>query len=109
MRVIIRLRQGPKLRRKPRKNQHVALAFAALLTPAALMTCVLGLWRLGADLGLTGQFAISSGFFSHAQVWLCIAALLQIAAAILNRYGRSDAALPESEDSKVGILLKSES
>ena len=109
MRVVIRLRQGRKLKRKPRKNQHVALALASLITPLALMACVLGLWRLAADLGVAGQFAIASGFFSHWQVWLCASALLQIASTLLNRYGRNEPSLPKSEEATVGTLLKSES
>ncbi|MFN3325912.1 MAG: hypothetical protein ACK5AZ_20640 [Bryobacteraceae bacterium] len=90
MLVRIRLRQGPTLRRKRRKNQRLALAAAALLTPAALMACVLALWRLGADLSITSEFAISEGLFSHWQVWLAMAFLLQFAAMWLNRYGRGD-------------------
>jgi hypothetical protein len=109
MRVTIRLRQGRKLKRKLRKNQHVALAFAALLTPGALMACVLGLWRLGSDLGAAGQFAIASGFFSHWQVWLGASAILQIVATLLNRYGRPEPDLPKSEDADVATLLKYES
>ena len=90
MLVRIRFRQGPKLKRKLRKNQHVALAFSALLTPAALMTCALGFWRIAADLNLSRQFAIPSGFFSHWQVWLGSAALLELGAILLNRYGRAE-------------------
>jgi len=90
MLVRIRFRQGPKLKRKLRKNQHVALAFSALLTPAALMACALGFWRIAADLNLSRQFAISAGFFSHWQVWLASAALLELVAIALNRYGRAE-------------------
>jgi len=89
MRVTIRLGTGPKLKRNRRKNQHIALALAALLTPAALMACALGCWRLAADLNLTRQFAISAGFFSHWQVWLCLATVLECVAIALNRYGNA--------------------
>lgn len=94
--VRIRLSSGKKLQRKPRKNQHVALAAASLLTPAALMACMLGLWRLTADLNATGQFPISSGIFSHWQVWLALAGSLQFFATVLNRYGKQ-ATLPNIE------------
>ena len=94
--VRIRLSSGTKVRRKQRKNQHVALATASLLTPAAVMACVLALWRLAADLNATGQFPIPNGLFSHWQVWLTLAASLQFCATILNRYGKSQAVLPES-------------
>jgi hypothetical protein len=36
----------------------------------------------------TGEFAISRGVFSHWQVWLAMAVILQVCAAMLNRYGR---------------------
>ncbi len=87
MRVILRLKHGPIIRRKRRKNQQVALAASALLTPAAVMACALALWRIGADLALTGPFAIPSGVFSHWQVWFALAALLEVCALSLSRYG----------------------
>jgi hypothetical protein len=86
------------VRQKRRKNQHVALALASLLTPAAVMACVLTLWRLAADLNVTGQFPITEGLFSHWQVWLTVAVTLQFSAILLNRYGKADAVLPETVD-----------
>jgi hypothetical protein len=68
----------------------MALAAAVLLTPAAFLVGVVGLWRLTADLGFTAGFAISSGIFSHWQVWLAMAVLLQVCARLLNRYGKSE-------------------
>jgi hypothetical protein len=94
--VRIRLSDGPKVRRNQRKNQHLALGLAALLTPVAVMAIVLALWRLGADLRTTGEFPISAGLFSHWQVWLTGAALLQFLAMILNRYGNAEPALQEA-------------
>jgi hypothetical protein len=55
----------------------------ALLTPAAVVALVLGLWRVSSDLGWTEQFLIPSGFFSHWQVWIALAIVLQVAAASL--------------------------
>lgn len=98
MLVRIRLDSKTRVREKRRKNQHVALALAALLTPAAVMACVLAFWRLAADLNITGLFPISSGLFSHWQVWLALAASLQFSATLLNRYGKAEAAVPESID-----------
>jgi hypothetical protein len=87
------------VRQKRRKNQHVALALASLLTPAGVMACVLTLWRLAADLSFTGQFPITDGLFSHWQVWLTVAATLQFSAIVLNRYGKAEAIVPETVDS----------
>lgn len=95
--VRIRLSSGRKLQRKQRKNQRLALAVASLLTPGAVMACVLGVWGLAADLNVTTQFPIGNGLYSHWQVWLAIAALLQSCAHVLNRYGNPpEAVLPES-------------
>ncbi|MBI1787234.1 MAG: hypothetical protein HYR60_06740, partial [Acidobacteria bacterium] len=52
----------------------------------------LGFWRLAADLSWTGEFGISSGLFSHWQVWLTAAGLLQWGSWALTRYGRGDGA-----------------
>src|SRR5579863_2348312 len=96
--VRIRLSSGTRVQHKRRKNQHVALALASLLTPAAVMACVLVFWRLGADLNATGQFPIANGLFSHWQVWLTLGASLQFFATALNRYGKPQANLPKSGD-----------
>jgi hypothetical protein len=90
--VRIRIVKGLKVGRQRRKNRRIALAAAALLTPAAFLVGVFGVWRLTADLGFTAGFVISSGIFSHWQVWLATAVLLQLCARMLNRYGKSDAA-----------------
>jgi len=96
--VKIRFSSGARVRQKRRKNQHVALALASLLTPAAVMACVLTLWRLAADLNFTGQFPITDGLFSHWQVWVTVAATLQFLAIVLNRYGKPEAALQDTVD-----------
>jgi hypothetical protein len=96
--VRIRLSSGPKVRQKRRKNQHIALAMAALLTPAAVMACVLAFWRLAADLNATGRFPIPDGLFSHWQVWVALAASIQFSSILLNRYGKAETVLPEPGD-----------
>ena len=105
MLVRIQLNSKTKVRQKRRKNQHVALALAALLTPAAVMACVLAFWRLSADLNITGQFPIAGGLFSHWQVWLTLAVSLQFSATLLNRYGKAEIAVPESVDPDVNEEL----
>ena len=88
MRVRIRFGRGRQFQRGKGKNQRLALAMSALLTPAAVMASALGFWRLAADMKWTGEFGIASGPFSHWQVWLTFAVLLQGVAWALNRYGR---------------------
>ena len=86
--VRMRFGRGRQVYRVRGKNRRLALALSALLTPSAVMASVLGFWRLAADMKWTGEFGISSGLFSHWQVWLGSAALLQWVAWALNRYGR---------------------
>jgi len=88
--VRIRFGKGLKVGKKRRKNRRMALAVAALLTPAAFLVGVVGVWRLTADLGFTAGFAISSGIFSHWQVWLATAVILEVCARLLNRYGKGE-------------------
>ena len=90
--MIIRIRfgKGAKVEKGVRKNRRLASVAAALLNPAALIAAALALWRVTADMNLTRTFAITSGFFSHWQVWLGLAALLQLASRLLNRYARAE-------------------
>ena len=89
--MIVRIRIGHSAKsvRKPRQQRRFAIGVASLLTPAACLAGALGLWRIAADLNLTGSFAIASGFFSHWQVWMGAAIALQLGAQLLNRYAKS--------------------
>ena len=90
--MIVRIRFGraSHVGRKPRKNRRVAAALGSLLVPVAFMASVLGIWRIAADLKITGDFAIANGLFSHWQVWIASAVVLAFTARFLNRYGRGD-------------------
>jgi hypothetical protein len=87
--VRIRFGKGLKLGRKRQKDKRLALLLAVVLPPSALAAATLALWRIAADLNLTNSFAISSGVFSHWQVWLGAAVVLQMCGRALNRYGKS--------------------
>jgi hypothetical protein len=89
MLVRIQFGKGPTVERKRRKNQHLAQASASVLTAGAVMTAVLAIWRVAADLRLASNFAIPEGLFSHWQVWILSAGLLQTGSHFLNRYGRA--------------------
>ena len=88
--VRIRFRIGPKVVRYRRKNRRLALAFASFLTPAAVMAAALGVWGLAAGPQWTSTFVIPTGLFSHWQVWLGSAVLLQTGSHLLNRYGHAE-------------------
>jgi hypothetical protein len=64
-------------------SAQAADVLVALMTPAAVVVLVLGLWRLAADLGWTEVFPISTGFFSHWQVWMALAIALKFGGSAL--------------------------
>src|SRR5258708_17674991 len=64
-----------------RASEETADLLVALITPAAVIALVLGLWRLTADLEWTGSFLISHGFFSHWQGWISLALTRQLRAS----------------------------
>ena len=87
--VRIRFRTGPRVARRKGKNSRLAWGAAGLLTLGSVSCLFLGLWRLGVDVGWTGDFAFPDGsFFSHWQVWLLLALAIETAAWKLNHYGR---------------------
>src|SRR5205809_1136337 len=106
--VKIRFLDGRKISHSKRKNRHVALGLAALLTPGVLTAIALGCWRLAADLGMASQFAIADGFFSHWQVWFGIAVLAELTSLSLNRYGRGLPMWGSSGDKESPEALQSE-
>lgn len=59
----------------------------ALLTPAAVVAFVMGMWRLCMDLGWAGAFLISGGFFSHWQVWIALSIGLKMLSSTLITWG----------------------
>ena len=87
--VKLRVGSGPRVRRQGIRNRRAAITAAALLTPFSVLAFALGGWRLAADLNRASRFAISDGPLSHWQVWIAVSFLLQVAAAILNRYAET--------------------
>jgi len=88
--VRIRFDLGRKSQRRPSSDYGIALAAAALLSPASLVAFVLGVWSLCADMGWTGEFGIRQGIFSRWHTWLIISIVLQATALVLNRYGNAE-------------------
>ena len=64
-------------------TEEVGRIFVTFLTPMAVIAFVLAVWRLSRDLGWTEDFVISNGFFSHWQVWIVLAAGLEVSASWL--------------------------
>lgn len=65
--------------------QEAAHAASLMLSPICWSAWALVLWKLGADMRITGPFFVSEGFFSHWQVWFALACTVQFAAANLRR------------------------
>ena len=63
-------------------SREVMQFAGVFLRPATLTLAVLAFWRLSSDLGWTGDFFVSTGIFSHWQVWVALA----IAAHAASRY-----------------------
>ncbi|MBS1834169.1 MAG: hypothetical protein JST65_15740 [Acidobacteria bacterium] len=89
MRIKLRFPPGATVKQTPGKNRHVALAVAALMTPATLVMFVMAMWRLGSDLQMMTEFPITEGVWSHWQMWLAAASMSQLATVLLNRYGKT--------------------
>jgi putative Mn2+ efflux pump MntP len=70
-------------RRTATASAEAADVLVALVIPASLIAMALGLWRLTADVGWTQTFPISTGFFSHWQVWIALAIALKFGASAL--------------------------
>jgi hypothetical protein len=104
--VRIRFGRGSVVSRRKGKNGRLATLGASLLTMVSLSCASLGAWRLGADLGWTGDFVVESGFLSHWLVWIGFAAAMQYASWRLAGYAaltqeQQDAAEIDGESSPV--------
>src|SRR5882724_4910540 len=64
-------------------SSEAADVLVALITPSAVIALVMGIWRLTADIAWTDTFPVSSGFFSHWQVWIALAIGLKFGASVL--------------------------
>ena len=91
--MIVRIRFGhgrPVTRRKA-KNIPAARLTASMLGLIAICLGIFCFWRLGEDLGITGEFVFPTGFLSHWQVWLAAGAVTQYASWRLNSYSKQTA------------------
>ena len=76
------------------KQRKFAPVVGYFLIPMALVSYVLALWRLGADLNWLDEFFIHQGILSRWQVWLAIAIATHLIANQLNRIGSEDDGMP---------------
>jgi hypothetical protein len=65
--------------------KSLALAVSSLLTPCALVAFTLTFWSIAADMRWSTTFFVSTGLFSHWEVWLASAGLLLLLARLLGQ------------------------
>ena len=65
--------------------QQLGELLGALMGPAIVCSYAYALWSLAQNLGWTNSFVFQSGPFSNFFVWLAVASLISLAAAILGR------------------------
>src|SRR5271163_4162315 len=74
---------------------QLANILVALLTPAALVALVFGVWRVCMDLVWAGAFPVSGGFFSHWQVLIALSIGLKMLSSMLIAWGSRTAKFSE--------------
>ena len=95
--VHISVRLQPAISWTASASEALVTFIGVFLTPLALMEGALGVWRLCADLGWTGNFFIGSGLLSHWQVWIALAIATQAASVNLNRQLKAHAESAENQ------------
>jgi hypothetical protein len=86
--VRIRFARGPLVRKGRVKNANSLQIAPTLLTLVSIGSTLMGVWKVSADMGWAQAFAIDSGAFSHAQVWLALGAATQAGSWRLSRFAR---------------------
>jgi len=105
--VRIRFGRGRLLTRRKGKNGQAARLMASLLNLVSISFGIFGFWRLGQDLGFTGDFVFPTGLLSHWQVWIAFAASTQYGSWRLTRYYRS-ASQSFAESDEAGLAVENE-
>lgn len=86
--VRIRFGSGRLVTHRQGKNGPAARLLASLLNLVSISFAVFGLWRLGQDLGMLGDFVFSDGLLSHWQIWIAATACTQYICWRLTRYSK---------------------
>ncbi len=102
--VRIRFGRGPLVTRRKGKNSRLAMLAASSMTMVSVCFASLGVWRLGQDVDLTGDFVFKDGLLSHWQVWTAAAVATQYGAWRLNRYAQQARSGVESAEPGSGEI-----
>jgi hypothetical protein len=71
----------------------MALAAGLLLTPLALAAFTVSFWGFAAEFQWAGSFFITSGLFSHWQVWMLASGVFLLLSRLLSSYGSRERAV----------------
>jgi hypothetical protein len=86
--VRIRFGRGPVVTHRKGKNIQAARLTASVLTLISIPFGIFSVWRIGQDLGVTGDFVFSDGLLSHWQVWVAATGVTQYGRWRLARYSK---------------------
>ncbi len=86
--VRIRFGSGRLVTNRKGKNGDAARLTASMLNLGSISFAILGLWRLGQELDMLGDFVFQDGLLSHWQVWIGASAVVQYVCWRLTRYSR---------------------
>lgn len=86
---LIWIKSAPAAPPPPLTQREIEAGLAAILSPLAAIFLSLSVWRLGQDLGLTGNFFIQHGPLAHWQPWFALSVVLALISARLNRRSQS--------------------
>ena len=75
----------PVINRSLAVSLQAADVVSVFLTPTAVLAFVFAAWRLGNDIGWTGEFPVTSGLFSHWLVWVALGVAVQMSGRLLRR------------------------
>ncbi len=89
--MVVRIRWNAPTLGPSQRNVRFALLVGALMTPSALVAFTMAFWIIASDLRWTSDFFLTTGLFSHWQVWLCTAGVLLLCARLLDHYARGSA------------------
>ena len=80
-------------------QSQAALALAAVFAPLALVAFTMCFWSFAAELQLVGAFYVTSGIFSHWQMWFFAALILLVSTKVLANYGSANVEIANGRNS----------
>jgi hypothetical protein len=80
-------------------QSQAALALAAVFAPLALVAFTMCFWSFAAELQLVGAFYVTSGIFSHWQMWFFAALILLVSTKLLANYGAANVEIANGRNS----------